>query len=181
MLNLTSESGDVFDADNEDFNMTHYSEVQTPQDHKSPSNFDETEKQVLSFYGPDMSDSQHTPNTQHPPTFQTPTSWNAPTRSTPSSTAVGPRPSQRTRHEVPVDVVGLLQQQQGMLRTVLDQQNAMREEQQKLIEKQLEFDKKIKALEESTKQTSSGSSASDKPKTRVTRQLTVSSIFLQCI
>lgn len=43
-----------------------------------------------------------------------------------------------------MDVANLLQQQ-----AVLDQQKVMQEEQRKLFDKQLEFEKKIKAIEES--------------------------------
>ncbi len=128
----SDEAKDRFDPDHID-SHGEVQEVQEPRDQTSP--YDDTEGHLLNFYG-----AQHTPEAQYNmPMIPTPP---ASTRNLTST----PRPHSRSHSRLPLDmdVANLLQQQ-----AVLDQQKVMQEEQRKLFDKQLEFEKKIKAIEES--------------------------------
>ncbi len=153
------------DIDNEDsFDNTEAQEDGA----NSPPLFDSTE---LGPYGPSERRPQHhdqptnwTPTPQFSPVSDSDRNYWTPNRQT--LQPINGRPQ--------TDMISLLQQQQGMLKTVLAQQKHMEEQQKLMLEKQHKLEKKLNSLEEST--LSSGSDG-HKQKARVTRQLTVSNFY----
>ena len=93
------------------------------------------------------------------------------------NTGLAPKNTGTTR------LVALMQEQQAMLRSIMERQNQMEHQQKLILDKQKEFAEKFVAVEE--KLTSSQSSASSSPdgrvKNKISRELTVSYIcYIPC-